>query len=87
MKTNGEPTVKIAAFKARLSHYLRMVRRGETVILLDRETPIAKVEPVRREWLPSRQPTLAARDVKLPPPLRARVDSLRILQELRRDRT
>ena len=32
-------TVRIAELKARLSEYLRAVRRGETIAVLDRETP------------------------------------------------
>ena len=33
--------VGVAALKARLSEYLREVRRGRTVIVVDRDTPIA----------------------------------------------
>jgi antitoxin (DNA-binding transcriptional repressor) of toxin-antitoxin stability system len=35
----------IAEFKARLSSYLRFVRRGEKVVVYDRDTPIADVVP------------------------------------------
>jgi antitoxin (DNA-binding transcriptional repressor) of toxin-antitoxin stability system len=31
--------VRIAELKSRLSAYLRAVRRGETIAVLDRETP------------------------------------------------
>jgi antitoxin (DNA-binding transcriptional repressor) of toxin-antitoxin stability system len=31
--------VRIAELKSRLSEYLRAVRRGETIAVLDRETP------------------------------------------------
>jgi antitoxin (DNA-binding transcriptional repressor) of toxin-antitoxin stability system len=31
---------RIAELKARLSEYLRSVRRGETVTILDRDTPL-----------------------------------------------
>ncbi|MEK7474627.1 MAG: type II toxin-antitoxin system prevent-host-death family antitoxin [Candidatus Coatesbacteria bacterium] len=89
MKTSGEPTVKIAAFKARLSHYLRQVRRGESVTLLDRETPIARVTPIERNSgaLVAREPTMKWEDIRWPPPLknRKRIDSLKVLKELRRD--
>jgi prevent-host-death family protein len=37
--------VKIAEFKNRLSAYLRRVRRGEEILVTDRDTPIAKVSP------------------------------------------
>jgi prevent-host-death family protein len=40
-------TVRIAQLKARLSEYLRAVRRGETIAVLDRETPVAHIVPVR----------------------------------------
>ena len=32
--------VRIAELKSRLSEYLRAVRNGETISVLDRETPI-----------------------------------------------
>src|SRR5258705_138619 len=38
-------TVRIAALKARLSEHLRAVRRGETLTVMDRSTPIAWVVP------------------------------------------
>src|SRR5262249_53531161 len=39
--------VRIAALKARLSHYLRAVRRGETIAVLDRDTSVAQIVPIR----------------------------------------
>ena len=51
MTTSGHNTtmkqVRIAELKARLSEYLRAVRRGETIAVLDRETPVAQIVPVR----------------------------------------
>src|SRR5437868_4483650 len=48
--TSGHNTtmkhVRIAELKARLSEYLRAVRRGETISVLDRETPVAQIVPV-----------------------------------------
>ncbi len=41
----GEPGVKIAEFKAHLSHHLQAVRAGQTLVILDRKTPIARVAP------------------------------------------
>jgi prevent-host-death family protein len=38
---------RIAELKARLSEYLRAVRRGETIGVLDRETPVAQIVPIR----------------------------------------
>lgn len=37
--------VKIAELKARFSDYLRSVRRGNEVIVKDRETPVARIVP------------------------------------------
>ena len=37
--------VQIAELKARLSKYLTQVRTGETVIVCDRRTPIARLVP------------------------------------------
>ena len=39
--------VRVAELKARLSEYLRAVRRGETIAVLDRDTPVAQIVPVR----------------------------------------
>ena len=38
--------VKISELKAKLSSYLNAVRRGQTVTVLDRRTPIARVVPL-----------------------------------------
>ncbi len=37
--------VNIAELKNRLSHYLRLVRRGESILVRDRDTVIARIEP------------------------------------------
>ena len=39
--------VRIAELKSHLSQYLRAVRAGETVAVMDRDTPIAQIVPVR----------------------------------------
>lgn len=58
--------VKIAEFKSRLSEYLRRVRRGQEIIVKDRETPIARVVPysASRERLQSIPPTKSLKDVE-----------------------
>jgi prevent-host-death family protein len=81
-------TVKIAELKSRLSAYLRRVRRGQTITVLDRETPIARLEPVTgsASRLVVREPGPGARrpgDVRLPPPLRLSRDVLEMLGEER----
>ena len=40
--------VNLAAAKARLSHYLASVERGETVILCRRNVPVAEIRPLPR---------------------------------------
>lgn len=39
-------TVKIAQLKSRLSAHLRQVRAGESLTVLDRDTPIARIVPI-----------------------------------------
>jgi prevent-host-death family protein len=84
MKRSREKTVKVAELKARLSEYLRGARRGHSITVCDRETPIARLVPfVERESLPVRQPLRGLRDVELPPPLGRPVDRLSMLLEER----
>jgi prevent-host-death family protein len=67
--------VGVARLKAELSGYLKKVRRGQEVVVCDRETPIARLIPFERSeqrgGLIVRPPTIALRiqDVPLPPPL------------------
>src|SRR5256885_8569473 len=46
MRTRQSPsvTVKIAELKNRLSHYLRRVQRGESILVCDRDRVIARIE-------------------------------------------
>ena len=37
--------VNVAELKNRLSHYLRLVRRGEAILVRDRDRVIARIEP------------------------------------------
>ncbi len=80
--------VKIADLKARLSEHLRRVRRGHVLLVLDRDTPIARVvpyeesEPLRVRQPLGRSPTL--QDVPLPPPLPIDFDVVDLLLEERR---
>lgn len=79
-------TVRIAALKARLSEYLRSVRKGRTLTVLDRDTPIARIVPVSVEPLEVRRATRRLRDLTLPPPPSVPTDSLAILLDDRRRR-
>jgi antitoxin (DNA-binding transcriptional repressor) of toxin-antitoxin stability system len=40
--------VNVAELKNRLSYYLRMVRRGEALLVRDRDQVIARIEPAGR---------------------------------------
>lgn len=81
--------VRIAELKARLSEYLRAVRRGETVAVLDRETPIAQIIPIPvhgRLALHIRKPAPGAAPlsrVPLPKPAKLNVDVVQLLLEER----
>jgi prevent-host-death family protein len=80
-------SVRIAELKSRLSEYLRAVRAGETIAVLDRETPVAQIIPVReRGRLRVRKPapgTPAPNRVPLPKPLKLNVDVVAVLLEER----
>ncbi len=84
-------TVRVAQLKARLSEYLRAVRRGERVTVLDRETPIARIVPYESDGaeLRVRRPRPDAPPVgkiPLPPPLRVKADIVALLMEERDER-
>ncbi len=77
-------TVKIAELKARLSEHLRQVRRGRTLVVLDRDTPIARLVPYEEESgsLTIRRPagrSPSLQRVPLPPPLRIDLDIVEYL--------
>ena len=92
MKETKPHRVGIAAFKVRLSAYLRGVRRGEAITLYDRNMPVARVVPVEPEGgaggggggaLRVREAMTRPRDVVLPRPLGRTIDSLEALLEER----
>jgi prevent-host-death family protein len=80
--------VGVAELKAKLSSYLRRAQQGETIVVLDRDAPVAKLtryaapklEPLR--FTPAKKPFLSA---PLPPPL-PRMDVEGALAEERRER-
>lgn len=71
--------IGIADLKARLSEHLGAVRRGRTVTVLDRGTPVARIVPYRAEGLEVRRATRKASGLPLPPKPARRTDSLAIL--------
>jgi prevent-host-death family protein len=81
-------TVGIADLKAHLSEHLQAVRRGETVVILDRREPIARIVPIGAEGMelvvrPARGPI---HEVPLLGPTRRGQDVLDQLREERGDR-
>ena len=83
-------TVRIADLKARLSEYLRAVRRGESIAVFDRDTPVAQIVPIRdRATVRVRKPARGApRPGQIPAarPLnlkKAQVDIVELLLEER----
>jgi len=80
--------VGVAELRTRLSEYLRKVRRGRSVIVLDRHTPIARLVPYEDDAasLRIRAPAPDApklHEVRLPPPLRLQTDVAALLLEER----
>ncbi|KPK58918.1 MAG: hypothetical protein AMS21_10330 [Gemmatimonas sp. SG8_38_2] len=79
--------VRIAELKARLSEYLRSVRRGRSITVLDRDTPVARLVPyVETDLLRVREPREpggSIHDVELPPPLPIELDVVELLLEER----
>ena len=79
-------SVGIADLKARLSEHLRSVRKGRTLTVLDRNTPVARIVPYAAEPIEVRRATRRLRDLKFPPAPSTPTDSLAILLEDRRRR-
>jgi antitoxin (DNA-binding transcriptional repressor) of toxin-antitoxin stability system len=79
--------VGIADLKAHLSEHLRKVRNGETLTVLDRDTPIAQIAPVNADAaLEMRKATRKPADLPLPLPPSTPTDSSSVLLEDRASR-
>ena len=82
-------SAKVSELKARLSSYLAEVRKGDTVVVLDRRTPIARLIPYENtQELKITEPTRVPaklRDLK-PIRLRKKMDPLKFLREARGQR-
>jgi len=84
-------TVRVAELRAKLREYLRGVRRGRVLTVMDRDTPIARIIPYEqgpsalsvRSPLPD-APKLAA--IRMPPPLALKTDVVQFLAEERGER-
>ena len=78
--------VGIADLKARLSEHLKSVRRGRTLTVLDRETPVARIVPFGPDPLDIRRATRRVRNLERPAPPAKPTDSLAALLDDRRRR-
>jgi prevent-host-death family protein len=79
-----EQSVKIAQLKAQLSAFVRAARGGHTIVVCERDTPVARLVPYAPadEALTSRLPLRAWGSVPLPTPVNSPIDSLAaLLQE------
>ena len=81
-------SVKIAELKARLSEYLRDVRRGEEWVVMERSTPVARIVPYAPDATaldvrPPRGRVPRLQDVKLPSALKLHGDIVDLLLEER----
>jgi prevent-host-death family protein len=72
--------VGIADLKAHLSEHLRKVRGGRTIVVLDRNTPVARIIPYDAEMpLEVRRATRKPGDLRVPRPPASPTDSLSVL--------
>jgi len=71
--------IGIAELKARLSEYLRLVRRGRRLTVLGWDTRIARIVPSRSSVLEVRRATRRASEIKLPSRAVRPTDSLAVL--------
>jgi len=79
-------SAKVSELKARLSSYLADVRKGDTVVVLDRRTPIARLIPYENtQELKITEPTHAPAKLRNLKPIRLRkkMDPVKFLREAR----
>ena len=84
--------IRVAELKARLSEYLRRVRKGDEITVYDRDQPIARIVPYQAPTglLVVREPLRRYRflgQIPLPPPLKLAVDPVEeLLEDRQRER-
>ena len=80
----------VSELKAKLSAYLSAVRKGETVIVCDRKTPVARLIPYAQspDELGIEEPVITDRERAWPKPVRLhkKVDVVKLLREDRDQR-
>ena len=77
----------VSELKAKLSAYLSAVRQGETVVVCDRKTPIARLIPYAQDAdeLGIEEPVVTDRERAWPKPVQLR-KKVNVLKLLRQDR-
>lgn len=83
--------VRVAELKSRLSEHLRAVKRGQTITILERDSPIARITPLESGSSPlvirPRSPrALPLADIPLPAPLKLKTDIGILLAQERGER-
>ena len=82
--------VMVSELKAKLSAYLSEVRKGETVVVCDRKTPVARLIPYTQDTdeLGIEEPVITDHERAWPKPVRLRkkVDVVKLLREGRDQR-
>ncbi len=78
-------SIGTADLKAHLSEHLQSVRRGETITVLDRREPVARIVPILdvEGELVVRPAKGSLQDLPVPPPVRGGGD---VVEDLLRDR-
>ena len=84
-------SVRIAELKSRLSEHLRAVKRGQTITILERDSPIARITPLKSKSSPLVTRPRSARaiplsEIPLPAPLSLRTDIGVLLAQERGER-
>ena len=83
-------SAKVSELKAKLSAYLAEVRKGDTVIVYDRNTPVARLVPIQddHEDLVITEASAPPSDLKKMKGIAPKksVDIDRLLRDLRQDR-
>ena len=78
--------VQVSVLKSQLSKHLRAAEAGETIEVMDRARPIARVVPIAAvgdlETVPAQRPFSEVRDVRLPR-IKLRISSLDVLADER----
>jgi prevent-host-death family protein len=85
-------SANVATFKAHLGEYLRVVKNGGEVIVMDRQTPVARLIPYQEkelfklEMIQAEEPFQGLKELYGKPMKGLKIDSLKALLEERGER-